>query len=101
MHALSVLLTDSRANRTRLRAAAGGVPALADVLGDAQLDWEAKEEAAALLEDLASTLLLVRWGRGLHDSRRVVLAGGVAPGVVALLPVCKRLASSVVPMGLR
>ncbi|GAB4818349.1 hypothetical protein N2152v2_005395 [Parachlorella kessleri] len=58
VHALSVLLTDSRANRTRLRAAAGAVPALADVLGDAQLDWESKEEAAALLEDLAATLLL-------------------------------------------
>lgn len=29
------------------------------MLGDSQLEWEAKEQAAELLADLASTLLLV------------------------------------------
>eukprot|EP00887_Chlorella_sp_A99_P001290 scaffold14.g1290.t1 len=57
LHALLALASGSRRNRLRLRDA-GGAAVLAEAFADPQLPWEAREQAAGLLEDLAGTLTL-------------------------------------------
>ncbi|KAL4443968.1 hypothetical protein ABPG75_011705 [Micractinium tetrahymenae] len=57
LHALLVLLTDNRRNRGRLQRA-GGASELAAAFQDERLEWEAREQAVGLLQDLAAALAL-------------------------------------------
>ncbi|PSC75524.1 vacuolar 8 [Micractinium conductrix] len=55
LHALLVLSTDNRRNRERLQRA-GGAAELASAFQDERMGWEAREQAAGLLQDLAASL---------------------------------------------
>ncbi|KAI7844752.1 hypothetical protein COHA_001635 [Chlorella ohadii] len=55
LHALLVLLTDSRRSRVRLQRA-GGAAELAAAFQDDRLGWEPREQAVGLLQDLAAAL---------------------------------------------
>ena len=58
LHALTALAADSRRNCLRLRDAPGGAAALAEAFADEKLQWEAREAAAGLLEDVAAAQVL-------------------------------------------
>jgi len=50
---------DNRRNRGRLQQA-GGASELATAFQDERLDWESREQAASMLQDLAAVLAQVR-----------------------------------------
>ncbi|PRW51064.1 hypothetical protein C2E21_5389 [Chlorella sorokiniana] len=56
LHALLVLLTDSRRSRVRLQRA-GGAAELAAAFQDKRLGWEPREQAVGLLQDMAAALV--------------------------------------------
>lgn len=74
LHALLALLADNRRHRGRLQRA-GGAAELSAAFQDERLGWEAQEQAAGLLQDLAAALPL--------DTMAVDDSGGAAAATAA------------------